>query len=88
MKKAFPELRNLHTREGGDLVLEGDKEPGHYRWLALEARRLCSGHVNPETLADAYKQHETGPGGRPASAQPQRPRLRGAGRDVRLRLQL
>jgi hypothetical protein len=58
MKKAFPELKNLHTREGGDLVLEGDKEQGHYRWVALEPRRLCSGHVNPETLADAYRQHE------------------------------
>lgn len=58
MKKAFPELRNLSTRDAGDIVLEGDKEQGHYRWLALENRRLCSGHVNPETLDDAYRQHE------------------------------
>jgi hypothetical protein len=58
MKKAFPELSNLHTREGGDLVLEGDKEAGQYRWLALEPRRLCSGQVNPETPEDAYRQHE------------------------------
>ena len=58
MKKGFPELRNLYTRETGDIVLEGDKEAGHYRWLALEPRRLCSGHVNPETLEDAYRQHE------------------------------
>lgn len=58
MKKAFPELRNLYTRESGDLVLEGDKDAGHYRWVAMEPRRLCSGHVNPETLEDAYRQHE------------------------------
>lgn len=58
MKKAFPELRNLYTRETGDLVLEGDKDAGHYRWLALETRRLCSGHVNPEALDDASRQHE------------------------------
>ena len=58
MKKAFPELRNFYSRDNGDLVLEGDKEQGHYRWLALEPRRLCSGHVNPETLEDAYRQHE------------------------------
>lgn len=58
MKKAFPELRNFYTREGGDLVLEGDKERGYYRWLALEPRRLCSGHVNPETVEQAYRQHE------------------------------
>jgi hypothetical protein len=58
MRKAFPELRNFYTKETGDLVLEGDKEQGHYRWLAIEPRRLCSGHVNPETLEDAYRQHE------------------------------
>jgi hypothetical protein len=58
MKKGFPDLRNFYTRESGDLVLEGDKEQGHYRWLAIEPRRLCSGVVNPETLEDAYRQHE------------------------------
>jgi len=58
MKKAFPDLRSFYTRENGDLVLEGDKEPGHYRWLAIEPRRLCSGHVNPQSVDDAYRQHE------------------------------
>jgi hypothetical protein len=58
MRKAFPDLRNFYTRETGDLVLEGDKEQGHYRWLAIEPKRLCSGHINPESLEDAYRQHE------------------------------
>jgi hypothetical protein len=58
MKKAYPELRNFYTRENGDLVLEGDKERGAYRWLAIEPRRLCSGQVNPESLEEAYSQHE------------------------------
>jgi hypothetical protein len=58
MKKAFPDLRNFYTRESGDLVLEGDKEQGHYRWLAIESRRLCSGFVNPESPEEAYRQHE------------------------------
>lgn len=58
MKKAFPELRNFYTREAGDLVLEGDKEVGSYRWLAIEAKRLCSGYVNPANIEDAYRQHE------------------------------
>ncbi len=58
MRKAFPELQNFYTREGGDLVLEGDKEAGHYRWLAIEPRRLCSGYVNPPTVEEAYRQHE------------------------------
>jgi hypothetical protein len=58
MRKAFPELRNFYTRESGDLVLEGNKEAESYRWLAIEPRRLCSGHVNPDALEDAYRQHE------------------------------
>jgi hypothetical protein len=58
MKKAFPDLTNFYTRESGDLVLEGDKEQSTYRWLAIEPRRLCSGHVNPESLETAYRQHE------------------------------
>lgn len=58
MRKAFPELCNFYTRESGDLVLEGDKDEAAYRWLAIEPRRLCSGHINPDTLEDAYRQHE------------------------------
>lgn len=58
LKKGFPDLNNFYTRENGDLVLEGDKERGHYRWVAIEPKRLCSGAVNPETLEDAYRQHE------------------------------
>ena len=58
MKKAYPELSNFYTRENGDYVLEGDKVSGRYRWLAIEPRRLCSGQVNPESIEDAYKQHE------------------------------
>src|SRR5204862_2764791 len=58
LKKGFPDLRNFHTRENGDLVLEGDKEDERYRWVAIEPRRLCSGQTNPESLEDAYRQHE------------------------------
>lgn len=58
MRKAFPDLNNFYTRESGDLVLEGDKDLDAYRWVAIEPRRLCTGHVNPETLDDAYRQHE------------------------------
>jgi hypothetical protein len=58
MKKAFPDLSNFYTRDNGELVLEGDKDKGEYRWLALEPRRLCSGHVNPDAPDDTYAQHE------------------------------
>ena len=29
-----------------------------YRWLAIEPTRLCSGQYNPESLEEAYRQHE------------------------------
>lgn len=58
MRKAFPDLRNFYTRESGDLVLEGDPDADSYRWVAIEPRRLCTGHVNPESLEEAYRQHE------------------------------
>jgi hypothetical protein len=58
LKKGFPDLRNFHTRDNGDLVLEGDKLEESYRWVAIEPRRLCSGQTNPRSLEDAYRQHE------------------------------
>src|SRR5829696_5855723 len=58
MRKAFPDLRNFYTRDNGDLVLEGDKEQGAYRWLAIEPKRLCSGQINPWSPEEAYRQHE------------------------------
>jgi hypothetical protein len=58
MKKGFPELRNFYSRENGDLVLESEKEDDSQRWLAIEPRRLCSGHFNPEVLDDSFRQHE------------------------------
>lgn len=58
MRKAYPELRNFFTKESGDLVLEGDKESGRYRWVAIEPRRLCAGQVNADDLQDAYALHE------------------------------
>jgi hypothetical protein len=59
MRKAFPDLSNFYTRENGDLVLEGEKEQGPYRWVAIEPRRLGSGHINPPSLDAAFRQHET-----------------------------
>src|SRR6266850_121469 len=58
MQKSYPEMTNFYTRENGDFVLEEDKEKGHYRWVGLESRRLCSGCVNPSRGEDAYEQHE------------------------------
>ena len=53
VQKKYPTMRNFYCREKGDFVLEEDKDSGNYRWTTIEARRLCSGQVNPETLEEA-----------------------------------
>ncbi len=58
MQKTYPTMRNFYCRDRGDFVLEEDKDQGHYRWCTIEPRRVCSGHVNPESLEDAMAQHK------------------------------
>lgn len=57
LKKRYPTMTNFYGRQNGEFVLEEEKETGSYRWAALEARRLCSGYVNPSRLEDADQQH-------------------------------
>jgi hypothetical protein len=57
VQKKYPTMRNFYCREKGDFILEEDKEQGHYRWTTVEARRLCSGQVNPGCVEDALEQH-------------------------------
>ena len=57
VRKRFPAMRNFYTRDNGDFVLEEDKDRGHQRWVSLEPRRVCSGHINPEDVEDAMAQH-------------------------------
>jgi hypothetical protein len=57
LQKSYPSMRNFHTRETGDFVLEEDKEQGHYRWVSIESRRICSGYVNPPHPDAALEQH-------------------------------
>lgn len=58
VQKKYPTLRNFYSRDKGDFVLEEDKDRGHYRWASIEARRVCSGTVNPESVETALEQHE------------------------------
>ena len=58
IQKQYPTMRNFYGRERGEYVLEEDKDQGNYRWMTIEPRRICSGQVNPPTLADALRQHE------------------------------
>ncbi len=57
IQKQYPTMRNFYNRERGEFVLEEDKDRGNYRWTTIEARRICSGYVNPATLDDALEQH-------------------------------
>lgn len=57
VQKSYPAMRNFHTRETGDFMLEEDKDQPHYRWMSLESRRICSGCVNPPSVDDALPQH-------------------------------
>lgn len=57
VQKRYSTMRNFYTRENGDFVLEEDKDQGHHRWLSLEPRRVCSGHVNPQNVDEAFEQH-------------------------------
>lgn len=57
VQKTYPTMRNFYTRESGDFVLEEDKEQGHYRWISIESRRVCSGYVNPPDVDSAMEQH-------------------------------
>jgi hypothetical protein len=58
LQKSFPQMTDFDCRENGEFVLEEDREQGSYRWVTLESRRICTGHVNPPTLEAADTQHE------------------------------
>ena len=57
VQKKYPTMRNFYCRDRGEFVMEEDKDKGHYRWATVEPKRVCSGHVNPETLEAAMEQH-------------------------------
>ena len=59
LKKRYPQMRNFYCRDQNEYVLEEEKELGHYRWSAVELKRICSGYVNPPHLDEAIAQHET-----------------------------
>lgn len=57
VQKKYPTMRNFYCREKGEFVLEEDKGRGRYRWCTTEARRICSGEVNPESIEGVLEQH-------------------------------
>jgi hypothetical protein len=59
VQKKFPTMRNFYNRERAEYVLEEEKDRGHYRWTTVEARRICAGHVNPNSVEEAMKLHRS-----------------------------
>ena len=57
LQKKYPTMRNFYSRDRGEYVLEEDKDQGHYRWVTVDARRVCSGYVNPQSKDRALEQH-------------------------------
>jgi hypothetical protein len=57
IQRSYPTLKNFYGRERGEFVLEEDKDKGSYRWVSLEARRVSSGQVNPQSVEEVLKQH-------------------------------
>lgn len=57
VQKEFAGMTTFYQREGGEYVLEGDRDSGSYRWLELEPRRMSSGYFNPPDIEQAVSQH-------------------------------
>ena len=58
VQKAAPKMTEFEKRADGEYMLEEDREAGSYRWCSLDARRLCSGFVNPPSIEDADEHNE------------------------------
>jgi hypothetical protein len=57
LQRRYPSMRNFYTREKNEFVLEEDKDDGRYRWATIEARRICAGQVNPNSVEQALELH-------------------------------
>ncbi len=58
IQRRFPSMEHFYGREKQEFVLEEEKGQGPYRWVSIEPRRVNSGFVNPDNLAQAMAQHE------------------------------
>ena len=58
VQKEFAGMTNFYQREGGEYVLEGDRESGCYQWLELQSHQLTAGYFNPPSIEEAYRLHE------------------------------
>ena len=57
IQRQFPEMTRFRKYDNGDLSIEENRDNDAYRWVTLESRRLCAGHVNPESIEESLKLH-------------------------------
>lgn len=53
IQRQYSEMGNFYRRDNGDYCLEGDRDSGEYRWVAVELDRLVAGYVNPPDVQSA-----------------------------------
>ena len=56
VRKQIPQL-NRFRRYEGELALESARKDAAYQWMALRRTSVRSGHVNPESMKQAYDFH-------------------------------
>jgi hypothetical protein len=57
VQKSFPDLVRFKRAESGEFGLESEPGAHSSRWVALDGKRLASGHVNPESVEEALRLH-------------------------------
>ncbi|MEX0885746.1 MAG: hypothetical protein WD009_04825 [Phycisphaeraceae bacterium] len=56
VRKSYTAMTRFRRYEG-ELALESSRREAEYRWLSLRRTSMRAGHVNPETMEDAYTYH-------------------------------
>ncbi|QDU72962.1 hypothetical protein [Mucisphaera calidilacus] len=57
VRKTRPAMSRFRRYEG-ELALESSRRDAEYAWLALRRTSVRTGHVNPQSLADALRFHQ------------------------------
>lgn len=56
IRRSIPSMDRMR-RYNSELALESSRRNSEYRWLAMRQNYLRVGHVNPQSMEDAYKTH-------------------------------
>lgn len=56
VRRSVPSMDRFR-RFDGELALESSRRDSEYKWLALRQSSMRAGHVNPQSMEDAYDTH-------------------------------